>query len=66
MPPPVPPSVKEGRMITGKADLAGELQAVAQIVDQRRPRHVEADRGHRILEEQAVFGFLDRFELARR
>jgi hypothetical protein len=43
--------------------LAGEVEAVAQVVDERRARHVKADADHRILEEQAVFGFLDGFEL---
>ena len=62
MPPPEPPRVKEGRMMTGKADLGGEVEAVAQIVDQRGARHVEADARHRVLEEEAIFGFLDGLE----
>ncbi len=49
--------------MTGKADLGGELQAVADVVDERGLRQVEADARHRILEEEAVFGLLDRFEL---
>jgi len=46
-----------------EADLAAEVDAVFQIVDQRRFRHVEADGGHRVFEEQAVFGLLDRSKL---
>ena len=46
-----------------EADLAGELQAVFQIVDQRRLRNVEADLLHRVFEEQTVFGFLDGLDL---
>ena len=46
-----------------EADLAAEVEAVFQIVDQRRLRDVEADGGHRIFEEQAVFGLLDRAQL---
>ena len=46
-----------------ETDLAAEVDAVFQIVDQRRLRHVEADGGHRVFEQQAVFGFLDGAEL---
>ena len=46
-----------------ESDLAGELEAVFQIVDQRRFRHVEADPLHRIFEEKTVFGLLDGVEL---
>ena len=46
-----------------EADLAAEVDAVFQIVDQRRFRHIEADGGHRIFEQQAVFGLLDGAEL---
>ncbi len=63
MPPPVPPRVKLGRMRTGKAELAGEVEAVAQVVDERGARNFEADADHRVFEEQTVFGLLDGFEL---
>ncbi len=46
-----------------KAELAGKVEAVAQIVDQRGLRDFEADANHRVFEEQAVFGLLDGFEL---
>ena len=46
-----------------EAELAGEVEAVAQVVDERGAWHFEADADHRVLEEQAVFGFLDGFEL---
>ncbi len=62
MPPPEPPRVKRGADDDREADLGGEVEAVAKIVDQGGARHVEADAGHRILEEEAVFGFLDGFE----
>ena len=47
----------------GEAELAGEVEAVAQVVDQRGARHVEADADHGVFEEEAVFGLLDGFEL---
>ena len=47
----------------GEAELGGEVEAVAQVVDERGARNVEADADHRIFEEQAVFGFLDGFKL---
>ena len=40
-------------------DFAAEVDAVLQIVHQRRFGHVEADGGHRVFEQQAVFGLLD-------
>ena len=46
-----------------EADLAGEVEAVAQVVDQRGLRNFEADADHRVFEEQAVFGLLDGFKL---
>ena len=46
-----------------EAELAGEVEAVAQVVDQRRFRNFEADAEHRVFEEQAVFGLLDGLEL---
>ena len=46
-----------------KADLAGEVEPVAKIVDQRGLRHLESDANHRILEKQTVFGLLDGLKL---
>ncbi len=46
-----------------KTDLAGELDAIFQIVDERRFRHVEADALHGIFEKQPVFGLLDGADL---
>src|SRR5581483_4253127 len=43
----------------GETDFGRKLEAVFQIVDQRGFGDVEADAGHRVLEEEAVFGFLD-------
>ncbi len=63
MPPPDPPSVKLGRIRHRETDLAGKIQTVAKIVHQRRLRNLEPDADHRILEQQAVFGLLDRLEL---
>ncbi len=63
MPPPVPPSVNDGPHDDREADLAGELQAVFQIVDQRRLGNIEADLLHRVFEEQPVFGLLDRGDI---
>ncbi len=49
--------------MTGKANLAGKLQTIFQIGDQRGLRHVKADLLHRVFEEQTVFGFLDGADL---
>ncbi len=46
-----------------EANLAGELEAVAKVVDQRGFGDVETDAGHGVLEHQAVFGLLDGGEL---
>src|ERR1039458_852662 len=54
---------KAGTNEDGEPELVGEVEAVAQVVDQRGPGNVKADADHRILEEQAVFSFLDGFEL---
>ena len=47
----------------GEAELAGEVEAVAEVVDERGAGDVEADADHRVFEEEAVFGLLDGFEL---
>src|SRR5581483_8408985 len=46
-----------------KTDLPAEFETVFEIVHQRRLRDVEADLLHRVFEEQAVLGHLDRAEL---
>ena len=63
MPPPEPPRVKLGRMTTGKPILPAKARPSRDVADQLRLGHVEADLVHRVFEEQAVFGFLDGFEL---
>ena len=60
MPPPLPPSVNEGRRTSGNPIFAAEFKSVFKVVDQRRPRHVETNLGHCIFEKQPVFGLLDR------
>src|SRR4051794_15830062 len=42
-----------------ESNLGREFKSIFKVVDERRARHVEADLGHRIFEQQAVFGFLD-------
>ncbi len=51
-----------GAQDDGIADAFGKLQAVFEIVDELRLRHIETDFLHRIFEEETVFGFLDRFD----
>jgi hypothetical protein len=63
MPPPDAAEGEGGADDDGETDFGGEVEAVAQVVDERGSRNVKADAGHRILEEEAVFGFLDGFEL---
>ncbi len=55
--------MNDGRMTHGKADLGGEVQAVAQVVDERGARHVEADLVHGVFEQETVFGLLDGVQL---
>src|SRR5260370_26473646 len=47
-----------------EADFAGELNAIFQIVDERRFRHIESDALHSVFEKQAVFSFLDGADLS--
>ena len=60
MPPPVPPSVKLGRMIAGKPDVLERRQRLVHRVRDRRARAFEADLVHRLAEALAVLGLLDR------
>ena len=46
-----------------ETNFSGEFEAVFQIVDQRGFRDVEADLLHGVFEEEAVFGFLDGFDV---
>ena len=46
-----------------EADLAGKLDAVFKVADERRLRHVEPDALHRIFEKQTVFGLFDGADL---
>ena len=62
MPPPTPPSVNDGRMTSGKPSVLRELARLGEGARETALRHVEADRPHRVLEELAVFGDLDRLD----
>ena len=46
-----------------KTDLAGEVETVFEVIDQRRFGHIETDFGHGVFEEQPVFRHLDGPEL---
>ena len=61
--PPVPPSVREGRMISGMPNSSSTRSASAIDLRDRRARHLEPDFDHRILEQVAILGLLDRVEL---
>ena len=60
MPPPVPPSVNAGRMMSGKpADLFRHGAGFVQVVRGAGNRHVEADGQHQVLERLPVFALVD-------
>ena len=62
MPPPVPPSVNAGRMMSGKrADLLRDVAGFVQIVRDAGDGNVEADLQHQFLERETVFAFVDGF-----
>ena len=63
MPPPVPPRVNDGRRMTGKPILLLKSMPSFRLLTSERFRDVETDGGHRVFEEQAVFGLLDGAEL---
>ena len=46
-----------------EANLAGELDAIFQVVHERRFRHVKPDALHGVFEKEAVFGLLDSTDL---
>ena len=63
MPPPVPPSVKAGRMIERQADRARRTPAPPRrVCTIDALRHRLADRAQQVLEQLAVLGLLDRLE----
>ena len=60
MPPPVPPSVNAGRMMTREAaDLFRHDAGFLHVVRGAGNRHVEADGEHQILERLPVFALVD-------
>ena len=62
MPPPVPPSVNAGRMMSGKRPIFfATARASSEIVRDAGNRNVEADLQHQILEREAVFAFVNGF-----
>ena len=48
---------------TGESYLGCEGKPVANVRRELRPRHIEPDAVHRVLEEEAIFGLLDGFQL---
>ena len=60
MPPPVPPRVKDGRMIAGRPTRSSASQRRVERVDQPAFRRFEADPVHRLAEQLAVLGLGDR------
>ena len=42
--------------------LRGETQATFDIGDELRARGLQPDLAHRVFEEKAIFGFLDRID----
>ena len=60
MPPPVPPMVKAGRMMSGKVPImAATSRASSMVWAVPEMRHVEADFFHGLLEELAVLTLPD-------
>ena len=59
MPPPVPPSVNDGRMIAGRPMSSSASSACDQRLDLMRARRLEPDLPHRVAEQLAVFGLVD-------
>jgi hypothetical protein len=58
-----PAKSKAGPDKHGKSNLAGEIEPVTKVIDERGLRHVKPDADHRILEKQAIFGLLDGLKL---
>ena len=61
MPPPVPPSVNDGRITVGKPISACTGERFLHAVRDLRARAFEADLAHRVAEALAVLGHVDRF-----
>ena len=59
MPPPVPPSVKLGRMMIGRPISSQRRAGLVQVVDDAARGDVEADLQHRLLERVALLGLGD-------
>ncbi len=59
MPPPVPPRVKDGRMIAGKPIVLMTSMASGVVVGQAGAGNGQADLLHRLLEQGPVLGLLD-------
>ena len=60
MPPPVPPSVKDGRMIAGRPISASASRASSARAHDVALGQVEPDLEHRLAEQPAVLGLVDR------
>ena len=60
MPPPTPPIVNDGRMMDGKSGALDDRQRLGQRLGDAALRHVDADLLHRVAEQQAILGDLDR------
>ena len=60
MPPPVPPEREARADDRRQADVVERGQRLRQRLDVMRARRVEADLGHRLAEEFAVLGLVDR------
>ncbi len=60
MPPPVPPSVNAGRMMTGNRPIFSVTDAgLLQVVRRAGNRHVKPDGKHQVLERLPVFAFVN-------
>ena len=59
MPPPVPPRVNDGRMISGRPISCSTVRRLVHRVHDPAGRAAEADRGHGVAEQLAVFGLGD-------
>ena len=59
MPPPVPPSVNDGRMMAGSPMSSSAFSAIRQVLHLVRARRLEADLGHGLAEQLAVLGLVD-------
>ena len=60
MPPPVPPSVKAGRMIRGQpANLFCDGAGFVHVMGHAGNRHVQADGNHEVLERLPVFALVN-------